>query len=213
MAETAFADPYVHDDNLKATFDNNGSGGVSGTITWDGVPGRTYFLKVTAGEELTDSWIYLDLIFPGEGTEISSGFNLSSSNGWFRLAYSDMPIDDPLTADFDGDKIGNWVELQNDTDPLAWVDSDLDGLPDDWEIHYFDGSLAETGSGNSDSDEFTNREEFEFGLDPTEDDREGTAAYVTYTYDYDQLIGASSPVLSIGYEYDPAGNIESVSVQ
>jgi hypothetical protein len=46
------------------------------------------------------------------------------------------------------------------------VDSDADGLPDCWELHYF-GSLSQTASGEPDGDGLTNLEEYLLGRNPT----------------------------------------------
>ena len=50
---------------------------------------------------------------------------------------------------------------------IAPVDSDGDGLPDDWEQTHF-GSLAQNGSGDADSDGVSNLEEYQAGTDPTD---------------------------------------------
>ena len=49
------------------------------------------------------------------------------------------------------------------------ADSDGDGLTDTWENTYF-GNLAQTGSGDPDSDNLTNSEELVAGTDPTKAD-------------------------------------------
>jgi hypothetical protein len=49
--------------------------------------------------------------------------------------------------------------------PAKVVDADRDGLPDDWEYHYF-GSLAADRHGDPDGDGFDNLAEFAFGTDP-----------------------------------------------
>lgn len=52
-------------------------------------------------------------------------------------------------------------------------DTDLDGLPDDWERHYF-GALGKTGADDTDEDGHTEAREYEAGTDPTD----GTRALV-----------------------------------
>ncbi len=47
-------------------------------------------------------------------------------------------------------------------------DGDDDGLPDVWEEAHFDGTGAETGTGDADSDGATNATEFFSGTDPTD---------------------------------------------
>jgi Tol biopolymer transport system component len=48
---------------------------------------------------------------------------------------------------------------------ISPVDTDSDGMDDDWETHYFQ-SLVRDGSGNVDGDHLTDREEFLAGSDP-----------------------------------------------
>ncbi len=45
-------------------------------------------------------------------------------------------------------------------------DTDADGLPDDWELHWF-GNLAQTGTGDPDGDGIVNKTEYEYGSNPT----------------------------------------------
>lgn len=54
----------------------------------------------------------------------------------------------------------------NFTAVFAIMDSDLDSLPDWWEIHYF-SDLSQDGGGDYDHDGYTNLEEFSRGTDPT----------------------------------------------
>jgi len=51
-------------------------------------------------------------------------------------------------------------------EPLTVVDTDADGLPDSWEIHYF-GNLAESAAGDPDGDSLTNVQEYLGATDPT----------------------------------------------
>jgi hypothetical protein len=48
-------------------------------------------------------------------------------------------------------------------------DTDIDGLPDNWEFTSF-GSLGQTGSGDFDSDGLSNQEEYDSGATPTDPD-------------------------------------------
>lgn len=50
---------------------------------------------------------------------------------------------------------------------VAEEDSDQDGLPDPWEIHYF-GDLSQNAGDDPDLDGFTNIEEYNGGSDPTD---------------------------------------------
>jgi len=50
---------------------------------------------------------------------------------------------------------------------VADEDTDQDGLPDSWEIHYF-GDLSFDADDDPDLDDLTNLEEFVGGSDPTD---------------------------------------------
>ena len=67
--------------------------------------------------------------------------------------------------------VGGWPELKSLPAPL---DSDSDGMPDEWEKRYgFDPREASNASKDNDNDGYTNIEEYLNGTDPTE--------YVDYT--------------------------------
>ena len=77
------------------------------------------------------------MIESGVGDELAWVFPSTAEKFFLRLRFSDIPTGNPFNADFDGDKVSNYDELWNDTDPLVSVDSEPDGLPDDWEKRYF----------------------------------------------------------------------------
>jgi len=74
--------------------------------------------------------------------------------------------------DFEGD--GRILDGNNDgianvdmgVDEYVFIDTDSDGLPDDWEITYF-GDLSQSSNGDYDEDKKTNFEEYQAGSDPT----------------------------------------------
>lgn len=89
------------------------------------------------------------------------GFTSTADKFFLRLRYSDIPTSDPFNADFDGDKVNNFAELANGTDPLKTSDADEDGLPDDWETarglnfeNLGDAILDSDFDGNSNAREF-----------------------------------------------------------
>ena len=58
----------------------------------------------------------------------------------------------------DEDEVGGWPELKSDSPPL---DTDHDGMPDDWEIMYcLDPNDSSDANGDSDGDGYTNIEEY-----------------------------------------------------
>ena len=46
------------------------------------------------------------------------------------------------------------------------IDTDSDGLPDNWEIQYF-GNLSQTATGDPDGDGLNNLQEYQQGRNPT----------------------------------------------
>ncbi|GAA5484288.1 BNR-4 repeat-containing protein [Haloferula sargassicola] len=72
-------------------------------------------------------------------------------------------------GDFDGDDQTNLEEYYAGSNPIVFNapgDSDNDGLPDGWEVIWFD-SLSQGPAGDPDGDGFSNLEECEGGSDPT----------------------------------------------
>lgn len=135
-------------------------------FSWWGQPGRTYFLQ-HSDDLLT--WEYLPLIESGTDGLLSWSFTSTASKFFLRLRFSDIPTSDPFGADFDGDKVSNYDELLFGTDPLVSTDSDLDGLPDDWEKAYF-GNLDSSAADDPDNDGLSNLEEFMHGTNPNSPD-------------------------------------------
>ncbi len=136
------------------------------SFLWWGVNGRTYFVQQS--ENLAD-WTYLPVIESGSGQSIQWGLSSSADRSFMRLRYSDLATADPFAADFDGDKVSNYEELLQGTDPLSWQDGDAthppNGLPDDWELHFF-GTSGVDPSADRDGDGLTNLHEFQQGSDP-----------------------------------------------
>ncbi len=67
-----------------------------------------------------------------------------------------------------GDDPANWIAAAPTPGPQGLpVDSDLDGLPDSWELQYF-GTLARNGAGDFDGDGVSDLREYLGGSDPTD---------------------------------------------
>jgi len=140
----------------------------SWNLDWDGVSDRTYFLQWS--ENLID-WYYFPLIESGQGLLIAYGFTSTGERLFLRLRYSDEPVSDPYTADFDGDGLTNWEEVNTYmTDPLDG-DSDNDGASDGWEIaNGFDPNNASDATIDSDGDGLGNAAEYAQNTDPNAKD-------------------------------------------
>ncbi len=62
--------------------------------------------------------------------------------------------------------IGAYGNTAEATPRSRFEDTDSDGLPDDWEVHYF-GDLDEGGAGDRDEDHILNITEYRYAWDPT----------------------------------------------
>lgn len=138
------------------------------SFSWWGKAGRTYFLQQS--EDLLN-WTYLPILESGTGQAINWDFTSNGSRFFVRLKYTDASTDNPFTADFDGDGVSNYDELQQRTDPFS-ATLDTNGLPLDWEIHYF-GHTGVPANGDDDQDGVTNIQEFANRTDPTKSDTDG----------------------------------------
>ena len=98
-------------------------------FSWWGKPGRTYFIQHSSN---LLAWEYLPLIESGADDPLEWYFNSTDPKLFLRLRHSDIATSDPFNTDFDGDKVSNIDELWLGTDPLVSLDSEPDGLPDDW---------------------------------------------------------------------------------
>ena len=184
-------------------------------LDWPAVDGTYYFVEHT--EDLLEGFGSIKL-FAGSraNPEGKLGVSLQSTGpmGFYRLFITDDENHPRLLADDDGDKISNLLEAKAGLDAYEQpadmtTDADPDGpdgLPDYWEQFHF-GNLNQDGTGDSDGDGISNREEFELSLDPNASE-EG-AAFV-YLYDeLGQLIKANSDTVTINYILDAEGNILS----
>ncbi|MFX1252961.1 MAG: C39 family peptidase [Promethearchaeota archaeon] len=88
----------------------------------------------------------------------------------YEYSYSSMAIYLVIDLDTDLDGVGDYAEIEKyGTNPFN-NDTDLDGLPDGWEIMYETDPLLNDGKDDPDGDELTNLEEFKTGTDPQDAD-------------------------------------------
>ncbi len=154
-------------DSLNEGLTIHGGGpGSSGSLSWFGRENRTYFIQKS--ENLLEDWTYAPLIEPGMGQPVSWNFTASSDQLFLRLRYTDRVTINPNSEDYDQDKINNVDELFEETDPFSASDDNENGVPDDWEIFWFDSlDVVTPTSSHADGDDFTDAQEYAMGTDPT----------------------------------------------
>lgn len=115
-----------------------------------------------------------------------------------NIAYSDG------TGDADGDCETDLAEINNfqvPTDATSFTDSDDDGLPDAYELNFF-GSLTQDGSGDFDSDNFTDLEEYAYGSNPADSAWSPAFAKAAHRWSFNgnltDSIGSSDAVIQPG---------------
>ena len=110
----------------------SGSGTGTFVFSWYGHAGNTYFIQQSNDLQ---TWAYIPVIESGSNQVISWGFTSTAQKCFLRLKYTNISTTDPFNADFDGDGVSNWNELQQGTDPLSAI-LDTNSLPLDWEKFY-----------------------------------------------------------------------------
>jgi len=123
----------------------------------------------TDGDGFPDKWELDNNLNPlnnGGDDGISGDPDGDGLNNWDERRYGTNPD----KKDSDGDGLNDNEEIAiHRTDPTK-KDSDGDGLPDGWEVKYWfnpnDGEGVNGGSGDSDQDGLSNKEEFKQKTDP-----------------------------------------------
>jgi YD repeat-containing protein len=183
-------------------------------FSWWGREGRTYFIQHS--EDLIQ-WFYVPLIESGDSHVISWFFESTAPRFFLRLKHTDIPVDDPGTADFDGDGVTNATELALETDPFLKTDTDGDGLFDDWETaHGLDPAVQDTnqngtpdGSEDSDGDTLSNLDEQSVGGDPAVNQWTTQPPQIEYN-DAGQLTLFTAPGgAATGFAQDSEGNVKT----
>ncbi len=98
------------------------------TLKLASVANRTYFIQYSPN---TENWLtFNDFIQTGESSLVEYKLPIPLTKSLLRLIWTDIPSEDPLTADFDDDGLSTLHEIQtSNTNPLA-SDSDGDGFSD-----------------------------------------------------------------------------------
>ncbi|ADE55728.1 hypothetical protein Caka_2713 [Coraliomargarita akajimensis DSM 45221] len=114
---------------------DRGAGAAGWELSWAADSGTAYFIQ-----ESTDliNWHYLPWIEMGSGELLDYSYSSLSGGAFLRLKSVAAETSDPHAEDFDGDGIGNWDELMQQSDPLATPDLNNNRVPDDWERYWAD---------------------------------------------------------------------------
>lgn len=150
--------------------------GTSGTwdADWDGVSGRTYFFQFSL--DLVN-WNYAPSMRYGTGTH-GLGIHTENAEKFFvRLKYIDdgtvTTLAEAEAADFDGDGLGNLLEIQSlGSDPFS-LDSDGDGMPDAYEYEKGFNLAVDDSALDPDNDGASNLAEYTAGTNPRYYDTDG----------------------------------------
>ena len=146
-------------------------------IAWYAHSGKVYFLQFS--EDLVHWHSFTGSLYalvPGQDFVVSEDISLSEFDRFFlRLKHVVGLVGDPFSGDLDGDRVSNFDEVLSDTDPFTSSDTDLDGMPDDWEVRFGlnpnDPGDATGPNADLDGDGIFNLDEYETrtaGTDPAD---------------------------------------------
>jgi len=150
-------------------------------------------------------------VWEGEGNINAEPMFLDEDNADFHLTKFSPCIDvgheqDAPSDDFDGRSRprGTGYDLGAYESPFwPFVDTDGDGMADEWEIYFF-GDLLPEADDDSDSDGMNNLAEYDFGADPQsmDTDVDGLHDGWELSYGFDPLVSTGDD----GGEGDPDGD-------
>jgi hypothetical protein len=116
------------------------------------------------GDRYSYSTLYADCIFKmckydGERNEYVDYFEARHNENNFTMIYEE------------GDSAPYYLDIPRQSDFNE--DSDNDGLPDAWELQYFDNLSVTDGTGDYDNDGLNDLSEYSIGTNPTNNDTDG----------------------------------------
>lgn len=100
-------------------------------LKWWGRQGHTYFIQ--SSQDL-QTWNWLKEVISGSDLPEQLVVTSSGDRFFVRLRHTDVPTTDPEGDDFDGDGVPNLYEITNGFDPFGIVDTNSNGMPDEWEL-------------------------------------------------------------------------------
>jgi RHS repeat-associated protein len=152
----------------------------SWNLQWQGVEQRTYFVQYS--RDLV-TWTYSPVIRHGPGPQEYEMAAAAAAGLYVRLKYPNEDrmgsLEEARNADFDGDGIPNWREIEElDADPFDVMsvgpDGDGDGMPDAWELaRGLDPADPADAAGDPDHDDLSNLGEFRAQTNPAYFDSDG----------------------------------------
>ncbi len=105
-----------------------------------------------------DEFYFLDMNFAGDASQDYDGDGLTNLQEFNRHTNPHNP-DSDVDGEFDGNDIAP-------LDPQYRIDSDLDGMPDTWEINHFLNPSIDDSLLDTDGDLFTNIQEYQTNTNP-----------------------------------------------
>ena len=151
--------------------DPNDPPNVSGTVLYSGhQTGTLWVVAVTDSNSWSTAHCYTSTVSSFPQTYLIP--DLEQTNYWIK-SWLDSNGDGQTNAT---EALGTYTNVSSiitncvigQDITLVDPDSDNDGLPDWWEIHWFGSTTNYDGSADPDGDLYTNQEEYEAGTDPTD---------------------------------------------
>lgn len=170
--------------------DPNGVNGAGGNLDGDFATNFEEFIAGTGANNASSDPLNTDNDGLPDAWEVTNFGSIAAQTG---------------ATDFDGDFDTNLFEFTNGTtanSAASFSDSDTDLLGDGWEIEYFGGIAAKDGTVDSDTDLFTDLEEYQYGSDPNDSSFSpafGKGAHRwSFTGNLDDSIGTSHATIENG---------------